>query len=137
MILVPTGMDTNGQFRIAASNDIINGVPVIGGVPTLTMGSAAGTGASASIVGSNKSGKITMTTGVSLLSTGTVMTMTFANGFAYPNGCAIFFSSADVNFANVLTKIFATTTTTTASLTTSLSLSVGTTYVGYYRIEGW
>lgn len=109
-----------------------------GNTPTITVQSAAGSGASASIVGNNVAGKITLTTGLSLLNTGKVLALTFADGMTFPNGCFITFTPADVNFSGVYTKLYAQTSTTGVDLFVGVTaLSVSTTYIGYYHIIGY
>ena len=135
------GMDSSsGQFRIATINDFVSSPgSIIGmsGIPNIVLGSASGLGSTAGIIGSNLAGKITFTTGASLLSSGIVMTMTFANGLTYPNGCFVNFTSGNSNFASVFNSLYATTTTNTVVLNVTIGLSIITTYIGYYQIIGY
>lgn len=135
------GMDSiTGQFKIAATGDFLS-TPgsLIGmtGTPTIVLGAAAGSGASVSIIGSNLAGKITLTSGASLLTSGIVITMTFANSLTYPNGSFINYTPGNSNFATVFNSLYATTTTTTIVLNVSVGLSVTTSYIGYYQIIGY
>lgn len=136
-----TGMDsTNGQFRTANAGEAheVNGLSGKSTAPVVTLQTAAGTGASVSIVGNNVSGKITLTTGVSLLSTGKVLTLTLADGLTFANGAFALFSPADANFAGVYSKLYAIGSTTGADLYVALTaLSVSTVYTGTYLIVGY
>jgi len=113
------------------------GVIGLGGTPSLSLGAAAGSGATSSIVGTNMSGKITLNVGTGVLSAGTIMTMTFANNFSYPNGCFITFGAGNAAFAVIKTILYATTTTTTVALLCTAALTISTTYIGYYAVTGY
>lgn len=108
-----------------------------GSAPSISLGAASGSGASSSTVGNNVSGKITLNVGTGILSAGTVMTMTFANGRTYPNGCFITFSAGNDNFSLIHNLLYATTSTTGVTLSCRLALTVSTTYIGYYTIVGY
>ena len=140
-IIIASGMDsTTGLFKIPAVGDITqipSGMVGSGSTPSLVVGAAAGTGATVSIVGTNISGRITFVSGTSLLTSGTVLTMTYANSFAYPNGCVLTFSAGNASFASVLQYLSAVTSTTGVVLSTALGLSISTTYIGYYQVTGW
>lgn len=139
--IAAVGMDTtSGQFKIPAPTDVLvipTALSGTGGTPTIVLGAAAGTGPSFSIVGSNTAGKVTLNVGTGILTSGTVMTMTFADSLSYPNGCSITFTAGNSNFATVLTTISASTTVTTAILSVAVGLSISTTYIGFYQIIGW
>jgi len=141
-ILIPTGMDsTTGQFKISGLNDILKTPAQINnsGTPTLTMQSALGTsGNTATIVGTNTAGVITLKTGLLSLGIGKILTFTFADGFAWPNACVVVFSPSDANFATAYTKIYSPIgTSTSVDVFVSAALSIATTYTGSYKIEGW
>lgn len=136
----PTGMLPNGQFDIIGPNDGLKTGYLVGtsGTPSVVLGSAAGTGATFSILGNNLAGQITLTTGISLLGSGTVMTMTLANSFSFPAGMAINFTAGNSNFASLLSVLSVSTTTNAGTLSIATSaLSLSTTYIGYYSIMGW
>ncbi len=141
MILNPAGMDANGQFRIATSSDsfplVASSNKGAGGTPTLTLATAAGSGATRSIEGNNVAGKITLTTGLTLLSSGLVMTLGFADGLVYPNGCHPQFTAGNENFAGVYIKLYAVGKTTGVELYVTAALSLSQTYVGTYHITGF
>lgn len=134
------GMDTTtGQFNIADPDDTAQVPSLVSNspVPTLVVGTAAGTGAIASIIGTNLAGKVTLNAGTIGLTSGTVLTMTFANSFAYPTGCAVTFAAGNAAFAAVVSTIYATTNTTTVVLSVTAGLTLSTTYIGYYQVIGW
>lgn len=134
------GMDSiDGHFKISQIADTFAMPNIVGtsGTPALVIGSAAGSGSTASIVGNNLGGIITLNTGISLLSTGTVLTITYANSLTFPNGSVITFAAGNSKFASIVTSIYVTTTTTTAILSVALALSVSTTYIGHYKISGY
>jgi hypothetical protein len=108
-----------------------------GNAPSIVLGSAAGSGASVSIVGNNVAGKITLTSGASLLVSGTVMTLTLANGLSFPNGSVVTYSAGNSAFASVLGLISGSTTATTIALSVSAALTLSTVYIGYYSITGY
>lgn len=140
-IIIPMGLDVaNNQFRVPTPADSVKIPGIIGltGTPAMTAQSAAGSGATVSITGSNISGKFILTTGISLLASGKILSMTFANSFTYPGGCVVNFSAGDSNFANVITKIYAATTTSGVDVYISgLNLILNTIYTGYYTVIGW
>ena len=108
------------------------------GTPAVAVLAAAGTGATATIVGSNVSGKITLNTGTSLVTGGNILTLTLADGASFPNGMHIQYSSSNANFAMVLTSIYCTTTNNSATLAMNgIALTTNTAYVGYYTISGY
>lgn len=138
--LIPVGMgESDGLSRIGKVGDLMKMPPFIGmgGTPTLTLTSLAGTGATASISGTNVSGVITLNSGILGIGIGKILTLNFADGFAYPNGAACVFSPANANFANVYGKLFATGLTTGVELNVSLALAISSTYVGTYTVSGW
>ena len=108
-----------------------------GVAPSLSLGAAAGTGASSSIVGTNMSGKITLNVGTGILSGGTVLTMTFAGSFAYPTGSVINFTAGNDNFSLISNLLYATTSTTGVVLACRTALTISTTYIGFYTIIGY
>lgn len=118
-------------------NGVVQQVVGNSATPSLVLGGAAGTSPSASIVGTNMSGKVTLNTGTGILGSGTVMTMTFANGFAYPNGCVVSFAAGNSNFAAVVSTIYLNTTTTTVTVLVAAGLTLSTTYIGFYTITGY
>lgn len=132
-------MTSDGHSYIGPlSNATNSALTTTGAAPTITLASGAGLGATASAIGNNVSGKITLNTGASLLATGKVMTLTFANSFAYPNGCFINFTPADANFAPFMTKLYAVCSTTGCELyVITTALSIATTYTGFYTITGY
>lgn len=140
-LLNAVGMDTTtGQFGIAGPADtaVVPSLQGSSGTPTLVAGSAAGTGPTLTITGNNLSGKISLTVGTGLLATGTVLTLTLANGLVFPNGMAVIFGAQEPNFASVITKLSVATTTSTAVLSVGITaLVTATTYVGFYSISGW
>lgn len=107
------------------------------GTPTLLVDANAGTGATASIVGTNLAGKITLNTGTGVLGTGTVLTMTFANSLTYATGATVTFSAGNGNFSTVTNTIYCETTTTTVVLKVTAGLSLTSTYIGFYHILGY
>lgn len=113
------------------------GVIGTGSAPSISLGGAAGSGASSSIVGTNMSGKITLNVGTGILSSGTVMTMTFANSWAFPNGSVVVFSPGNNNFAAIQTILYASSTATTVTLSCTTALTISTTYIGYYLVTGY
>ena len=144
--LTPVGMDSNGQAHIAGAADTIKvtlgSLQTAGNTPTIVVQSAAGTGATATITGTNLAGTITINTGLSLLAIGAVLTFTFADSFTFPNGCSITFSSGNANFAGQLTKIYSTPNITGsvcngATVYVTTALSVSSAYTGTYHIVGW
>lgn len=115
----------------------ISSVVGVGAAPTIALGAAAGSGATYSIAGDNMIGKITLNVGTGILSSGTVMTMTFANSLSYPTGSSVLFSPANSNFATLQTLLYCTTSQTTVTLQCTTALTVSTTYIGYYLVVGY
>lgn len=123
------------------SNSMLNNLTLKGALsgnsttPTIVLGSAAGTGATSSIVGTNLSGQITLTTGTGV-GIGTVITLTLAGAYAFPTNTFVNFTAGNNNFAGVMNTIYCTTTTTTVTLSVTAALALSTTYVGFYSITG-
>lgn len=134
------GMDTTtGQNEIGNAGDMYTMGAIVGNsvAPSLVLGSAAGTGSTVSIVGTNISGKITLTTALTV-SSGTVLTMTLAQGLTFPGGCVITFSAGNSSFAAIGASLYVSSTSTTqAVLSVAVGLGISTTYIGYYSVSGW
>jgi hypothetical protein len=119
---------------------LVNNQPIVseGATPSVTLEAAAGSNASVAIIGNNIGGRIDLTTGLNLLTTGKVMTLSLANGMQFPNGAFITFTAANANFASVLNRLYAVTTKTGIELYVAFNaLSINTTYSGYYSITGY
>lgn len=134
------GMDTTtGQNKIGNPGDMYTLGAIVGNssAPAVALGSAAGTGSTVSIVGTNVSGKITLTTSLTV-SSGIVLTMTLANGLTFPGGCVITFSAGNSSFAAIAASLYVSSTSTTqAVLSVAVGLGISTTYIGYYMCSGW
>lgn len=114
------------------------GIVGSGGTPTVAVGTAAGTGATATIAGCNSNGLITLNVGTILATTGTVLTVTLASGFTFPGGSTVGLSSANAAFAGVISKLYTTSTTTAFAVKLDvLSLIISTTYLIQYQMMGW
>jgi len=125
--------------KIGNTSDVYSTLPSVVGTsaaPTIVLGSAAGAGATVAIVGTNLSGKITLTSGTGV-GTGTVLTMTFSGALAFPNGCSISFAAGNSSFAGIVSTMYVTDTTTTVTLSVTAALALSTVYIGYYSVLGY
>lgn len=117
--LIPCGMDsTTGQYvQPAARIDALQVAALFGrgDAPAITLGGAAGSGATVSIQGTNVSGIITFTTGLSLLSIGKVMTLTYANGWQFPGGSVVTFAPGNAAFCLAAGRLYAVSAVTGVS----------------------
>ena len=109
-----------------------------GGTPTVVVNTAvAGSGASATISGTNMAGKIVLTSGTALLTTGKVLSLNFADGFTFPNGGFAVFSPGDINFALLAARLYVVTRVDGVDLyVVTNPLTLSTQYTGYYQILG-
>lgn len=69
------------------------------GVPTTAAGSGAGGGATASVIGNNNAGQITLNTGTSPVSGAPLVTVTFNAAGSYPNAPYVVLTPANANAA--------------------------------------
>ena len=105
--------------------------------PAVSSTSLLGASGSATIEGTNISGKITLVVAGIGVGAGKVMTMTYADMPAYKNGSAITFTAGNANFATINGQLYAVSSKTGVDLyVTALAISAGT-YVGYYQIIGY
>ena len=117
-------LDVNGTTRVTKLIGNAN-------TPTVSLGSAVGTGATSSISGTALGGVFTVTTGSLGLGLGTIATFTVS---AFPASTyAVMFLAASSNAAGI--TIWASSlTTTTFSLTTTALMSGSSTYKWNYMI---
>lgn len=138
--IVPFGMiGTTGQNTVANINsDTFNGLPVVGPnptAPTVSIGGAAGTGATVSVIGSNLAGIITFASGTGILSTGALFTLTFGGGFSFPNQCVVSLDANNTAASNITPYITTTSSTFTVSDTTLIGSSITSKWM--YVCVGW
>ena len=108
----------------------------IGPLPGIAAGVGAGTSPTIAIVGTTLGGIISVTTG-STPSTGAVVTITFANSFAFPTTCAVTLTPREVHSATAVATIYATGTTTGFSIdNVTVPLTAATTYQWNYTVVG-
>lgn len=121
----------------------INGEPVVvnrigravAATPTYTLAAAAGNTATALIVGDDRHGVLQITPGGTGITTGSLITITFAHAFATANLAFVMTpaSSAARSLGMVLGT--STKTTTTILIATSVALTSGSTYQWNYQNE--
>lgn len=104
-------------------------------------GGSLGSGATNASSGSDQSGIIDFTTGTGPGTSATLMTVTFGNSFAYPNGCRITLTPANANAAALTgaTQVFVGSTATTnwTMKSGSSALANATQYQWYYHVFGF
>jgi hypothetical protein len=142
---------TNGSFFQMYSDEFttqkieLNGVngridlvgDIIGSssAPSISAGAAAGTGATASVAGSNISGLITLTTGTGP-STGEVAELTWAN--AKPNtDYAVVLTAANANAVTAMSRVYvnqAGLSNSTAEINAGTALTASTQYKFFYTV---
>lgn len=134
------GMDsTTGQNEIGNAGDMLTMGAIVGNssAPAVALGSAAGSGSTVAVIGSNISGKITVVTSLTVTS-GVVLTMTLAQGLTFPNASVITFVPGNSSFAAIGASLYISSTSTTqAVLSVAVGLGISTTYIGYYSVTGW
>jgi hypothetical protein len=107
----------------------------LSGAPTVAPGAAAGTGATATVVGSDSSGVITVVTGSSTTA-GAICTLTFSNPYGSgANGQVQYGNSGGPNYPVLYTTT--TATTLTIGALTGSDLSTVTTYLFNYQVIGY
>jgi trimeric autotransporter adhesin len=98
----------DGTFAVPAGGGGSGG----GGVPTIAVGSAAGTGASATVTGNNLAGVISVITGTGTTALATLVTVTFNGALATaPQGCELMPRNA--NGSGQVAMIYTTAPSTT------------------------
>ena len=105
--------------------------------PTFTPSTGAGTGASASVVGQDSQGQISLTTGTSPILGDVIGTLSFGEAYAdAPNG--VLLTAANNNAALVCVNVWVPKTslaTTGFNLkNVGIGLASGLTYIWYFRI---
>lgn len=108
----------------------------VSGAPTVAVGSGAGSGATASVVGSDTCGVITLTTGTSC-TIGDVCTVTFSN--PYGNGVVAVaqYESSDWLLTNQPTLMTAATTSTFTIRVSVTALTDSVPYKFNYQVMGY
>lgn len=95
-----------------------------GNIPSIAVGPAAGTGATATIVGCEESGVITINTGISL-SAGIFFTLTLSSAMPNANWSLVLFPSSQFGASTQRNEnLWATYTTTTVTLNTDAAISL-------------
>lgn len=134
-------MVSTGQNMIANKDvDVFNGLPVVGqspSTPGVAIGSAAGSGATVSVVGGNLAGVITFNSGTGILGSGALFTLTFANSFAFPTNCAISLEPNNSAAAGANGNVYITTTTTSFTVNVILGVNTSTAFKFMYIVVGW
>jgi len=113
-----------------------NGIGI--GTPTISAGSGSGTGATVTIEGTNEGGLITLTTGTSLVASGTILTVNYSTSFpnnSYPITRAGNAATAAMETSNQATYPSGSTTGFSIIGSTT-ALTASTTYKWYYSVTG-
>lgn len=129
-----------GQWKIANQNtDVHNGLAVVGSSPTapsVSVGAAAGSGATVTVTGSNIGGVITFNSGTGILSAGVIFSLTFGGSFAFPTGSSVSLDAANSNAP--LYPIYVNSTSTTGFTVGWTSGTTLNTVLKYnYICVGW
>jgi hypothetical protein len=115
-----------------SSTDVYKRLTSIG-APTMTMGTAAGTGASVSYQGNDMAGKITFTTGSSGLTSGTILTVTYQTGMTGPTFPVI--TAANSAAAGQMTNFFCNSGSSNFTVQVGTALAASTSYIIYYQVQ--
>lgn len=113
------------------------------GTPTIVMGSSTtvGTGATISIAGNNVDGVITLTTGTSITTGGTVFTVTFGGGLSYPTtSIPIVQNNVISGTSNVLLAVQSQNSNSWSVMSGAMpgpGLNASTTYKWNYHVGGY
>ena len=108
--------------------------------PTYTLGSSSivGTGAACSVVGTDAGVEVTLTTGTSISSVGTMFTITFSSAYS-TNAPVVVFSPSDLNAAtydSTIKPYVSSTSTSAFNLSNISTLTASTTYKWSFHIIG-
>lgn len=109
------------------------------GTPAIAGGTGAGTSPTVNVVGSNSAGQVTVTTGTTPTASGPVITITFANSFAYPAAPYPILEPGNAAAAALTgtSAVFVTSTTTTFVINAgTAALAAATQYIWYYNVQG-
>lgn len=107
------------------------------GTPSISAGAGLGTSGTATIVGTDTEGEITITAGTFPSASSVIATITFASSYAYPTKAypIIWPSSATAATLGFLPYVIGTTTSWTMNSGTSI-LGTTTVYKFYYQVRG-
>ena len=109
------------------------------GAPAVAAGAGAGTTPTVSILGNNSAGQVSVTTGTSPTASAAVVTVTFANSFAYGAAPYPMLTPANAAAAGLsgTSQVFVTATTTTFVINVgSAALAAATQYLWNYSVQG-
>ena len=121
------------QVTCTNNNWVVQNQSVVGSPPTVAVGAAAGTGATASVTGSSISGSVTVNAGTSTTSTATLATITFPTAYGTaPRSCTL--QPQNAAAVTQVGMVYSTAPSTTAwTLAVGASaVPVSTTYVWGY-----
>lgn len=121
-----------GQYFLEALRDRLS----ITQAPTIAAGAAAGTSPTIAVTGTGTGFKVTLTTGSSAASSGTLWTVTLP--VTYPTGVIPHVTNSDSDSAAHVARVFTTGTTSTVVMSaTGTALSDSTQYVWSIGITGY
>lgn len=126
-----------GIFSTLAANTSVSLPHLLGtgSTPTISEGSGAGTGASASITGSDIAGQVTLNTGTFPSASSTAVTVTFASPYSTAPYVVLFPSNSTAALLSGVSMIYVTSSPTTFILTSGTTgLTAASTYKWHYQV---
>lgn len=105
--------------------------------PGIAAGTGAGTTPTVSIIGTDQSGQITVTTGTAPTLSGVIATITYASGFSFRTGTypILFPGNSAAALLSGASMVFTTGSQTNFTITAGTSALLGaTTYIFYYKV---
>lgn len=135
-----TNIKTVNGASILGSGNLV--VPVVySATPSISAGAGAGTGGTASIIGTNGVGIITINTGTLPATSAVIATVTFSGSFAFPTSCVGVISANDdatliAGVAGII-RVSGTTTTFILNSASAAALTGSLTYKFNYIVEGY
>jgi len=130
--------DTVNILQVTGRTKLNGQVSYGGSTPTIAAGTGAGTSPTASIVGTNNGGVITVTTGTLPSSSATLVTVTYTGAFATGSQIILYPTNSATALLSGVSMVFTTGTTTTFTITTgTTALTAATTYSWAYVVTGY
>lgn len=136
--LTPMNLLGNGNVTFLGTANMKNYFATSSAPSIVGVGTGLGTGGSASVVGTNMGGVITLSIGVGATN-GNIANVTFSGSFAFPNGCSVIMQPSNGTAVGQisLSTVYGNGTTTGFSITDTGNALIGGTYTYNYIVSGY
>lgn len=136
--LTPMNLLGNGNVTFLGTANMKNYFATSSAPSIVGVGTGLGTGGSASVVGTNMGGVITLSIGVGATN-GNIANVTFSGSFAFPNGCSVIMQPSNGTAVGQisLSTVYGNGTTTGFSITDTGNALISGTYTYNYIVSGY